>query len=159
MAFKTAGFKVVIADVDDNGILDISNIQKYITEKTKAIVIVDLYGQEVEIKKLKDICAERKITLVEDCAHRIGFYDTEKIADICCFSFNVMKELPSGEGGLLWCNNTTLENTARSIANVGLCEDTIKRTSSLMHRNYLFSNIHGFKMLQNDLSNSPKSVA
>ncbi len=151
MAFKTAGLRVVIADVNESGILDVSLIHKYITKKTKAIVIVDLYGQKAEINKLKNICIEKNITLIEDCAHRIGFYDAEKIADICCFSFNVTKELPSGEGGLIWCKNTSLENKARSIANVGLCEDTIKRTSSLMHRNYFFSNTHGLKLLQNDL--------
>ena len=152
MAFKTPGMKLVIATVDNSGILDVNNIQKYVSKKTKAIVIVDLYGQKVELKKLKAFCINHNIILIEDCAHRIGFDDIKKEADICCFSFNVMKELPSGEGGLLWCKDKSAESLARGIANVGLVEDTIKRTSALMHRNYLFSNIQGLKLLQNDLA-------
>ena len=152
MAFKTAGLKVVIADIDNSGMLDVDNIQKYVTKNTKAIIIVDLYGQKAEIKKLKEFCNNHNIVLIEDCAHRIGFYDIKKEADICCFSFNVMKELPSGEGGLLWCRDKEFESSARKIANVGLAEDTVKRTSSLMHRNYLFSDINGLKLLQNDLT-------
>lgn len=88
---------------------------------------------------------------MEDCAHRVALDDKSHLGDFCCFSFNVMKELPSGEGGLLWGKDPKFESMAREFANVGLTENTVQRTSSLKHYNYLFGSEYGLKFLQNDI--------
>lgn len=151
MAFHTAGYTVVCADVDKQGLLSIDSVKAAITPNTRAVVAVHLYGQRVHLNELRHLCDEHGIYLVEDCAHRIALDDESHLGDFCCFSFNVMKELPSGEGGLLWGKDPKFESMAREFANVGLSENTAQRTSSLKHNNYLFGTEYGLKFLQNDI--------
>ena len=127
------------------------SVKDSITPNTRAVVAVHLYGQRMHLDELRHLCDERGIYLVEDCAHRIGLEDKSHFGDFCCFSFNVMKELPSGEGGLLWGKDPKFEVMARELANVGLAENTVQRTSSLKHYNYLFGSEYGLKLLQNDI--------
>ena len=151
MAFRNAGYTVVCADVDKQGLLSIDSVKAAITPNTRVIVAVHLYGQRVHLDELRQLCDEHGIYLVEDCAHRVALDDESHLGDFCCFSFNVMKELPSGEGGLLWGKDPKFESMAREFANVGLAENTAQRTSSLKHYNYLFGAQHGLKFLQNDI--------
>ena len=151
MAFLNAGYKVVVADVDKNGIMNIEAVKKLITDKTRAIVPVHLYGQKVDLCNYRKLCDEKEIYLVEDCAHRIGYYDTIRYGDFACFSFNTMKELPSGEGGAVWGKELCYEKKLREVANVGLGENTYQRTSSVKHSNYVFGTNIGLKYMQNDI--------
>lgn len=151
IAFLNAGYKVVVADVDQNGIMDIDSVKKLITDKTRAIVPVHLYGQKVNLRSFRELCDDNGIYLVEDCAHRIGYYDTARYGDFACFSFNTMKELPSGEGGAVWGKDGCYEKKLREIANVGLGENTYQRTSSTKHSNYVFGENVGLKYMQNDI--------
>ena len=151
MAFKTAGYKVVPVDVDPQGLISPEAAERAITAHTRAIVAVHLYGQRAELSRLRRLCDARGLFLVEDCAHRVGMEDAARTGDFACFSFNVMKELPSGEGGLLWGRDAAFEQAAREFANVGLTENTVQRVSTLNHADYLFGSNSGLKLLQNDL--------
>ena len=151
MAFRAAGYSVVCADVDNQGLLSVDSVKASITPNTRAVVAVHLYGQRAHLDELRCLCDEHGIYLVEDCAHRVALDDESHLGDFCCFSFNVMKELPSGEGGLLWGKDPKFESIAREFANVGLSENTVQRTSSLKHYNYLFGVEYGLKFLQNDI--------
>ena len=151
MAFRMAGYKVIPVDVTPQGLISIESVKEAITDHTRVIVAVHLYGQRAQLESLRKICDAKKIILIEDCAHRVGLADDSRIGDMCCFSFNVMKELPSGEGGLLWCKDQEYESKAREFANVGLSENTVQRTATIKHSNYLFGTQSGLKFLQNDI--------
>lgn len=151
MAFKQADYKVITADVDFQGLIDIASVKRSITPRTRAVVAVHLYGQKVQLKELREICDENKICLIEDCSHRLHQFGEIPEGDISCYSFNVMKELPSGEGGLIWGRLNEQENYAREYANVGLQGNTVQRTSTLRHSDYIFSESSGLKFLQNDI--------
>ncbi len=152
MAFYDAGYTVVVADVEkETGLVDIESIKRNITPNTRAIVAVHLYGQLCDVSALRTLCDEKGIYLVEDCAHRVGLSDAKRLGDFACYSFNVMKELPSGEGGLVWGKEKAMEANVRQNANVGMNVNTVKRTHGCKHLAYEFSQVSGLKLMQNDI--------
>jgi dTDP-4-amino-4,6-dideoxygalactose transaminase/RimJ/RimL family protein N-acetyltransferase len=153
MAFHCAGMKVKLVDVDPlTGLLDVNKLEHVIGPRTRAIVIVHLFGQHAPISVAREICDRHGLLLIEDCAHRIDLLDVgTPLADITCYSFNAVKEVPAGECGLLWCRDESLINLARVISNVGLTVDTPMRARSLVHCDYGFSEEVGLKLRANDL--------
>lgn len=110
-----SGAKMVPCDVDKNGQIDIRKLEKRISKNTKAIVIVHLYGLTTDIEKIKKICGERKIALIEDCAQSLGTTFSDRplgtFGDISCFSFYPTKNLGSlGDGGAIWTNQKKYYN-------------------------------------------------
>lgn len=102
--------KGVPADVDNNGQLDPDEVLKLITQKTKAILIVHLYGLVGNFQKIIDICKKNKLFLIEDCAQAFGGRYKNKLVgrfgDISCFSFYPTKNLATlGDGGGILTNN------------------------------------------------------
>lgn len=94
----------VFADIDA-GTYNISpdEIEKKISEKTKAVVAVDFTGQAADLNSIRDICQKEKLVFIEDGAHSIGtVYDGKpvgSIADMTTFSFHPVKTVTGGEGG------------------------------------------------------------
>lgn len=104
------GLKGIPADVDDNGQIDPNSIGKLITSKTRAVILVHLYGLVGDLKKIIDICKKNKIFLIEDCAQAFGTrYKNKQVGtfgDIGCFSFYPTKNLSTlGDGGGLLIKN------------------------------------------------------
>lgn len=100
----------VFADIDpDTWNIDPKDIEKKITNKTKAIIAVDFTGQAVQINEIKDICKKHNLIFIEDSAHSIGTkYDGIPIgshADLTTFSFHPVKTITCGEGGAILTNN------------------------------------------------------
>ena len=100
----------VFADIDPETYnIDPENIEKYITNKTKAVIAVDFTGQSVKNKEIRDICDKHNLIFIEDAAHAIGTkYDGKPIgslADMTCFSFHPVKTITAGEGGAITTNN------------------------------------------------------
>ncbi len=107
------GAKPVFADVDsDTYNIEPENIEKCITEKTKAVVVVDFTGQAVKINEIRKICDKYGLVFIEDAAHAIGTsYNGKQIgslADMTCFSFHPVKTVTSGEGGAVTTNSEEL---------------------------------------------------
>lgn len=105
-----SGLKGVPADIDDNGQLDPISVTKLITSKTKAIIMVHLYGLVGDLKKIIEICKKNKIFLIEDCAQAFGSRYQDKLVgtfgDIGCFSFYPTKNLSTlGDGGGILIKN------------------------------------------------------
>jgi perosamine synthetase len=100
----------VFADID-NKTYNISpeNIEKLITEKTKAVIPVDFTGQPVELDMIMDIAKQNNIVVIEDAAHALGAsYKDRKIgsiADMTMFSFHPVKHITTGEGGIITTNS------------------------------------------------------
>lgn len=104
------GAKPVFVDVEEEtGNIDANLIEKAITPKTKAIIIVHLYGQMCDIKKIRKIADKYGIKIIEDSAHCIeGERNGVKpgaLGDFACFSFYATKNITSGEGGAIACQN------------------------------------------------------
>lgn len=104
------GAKPVFADINyDTYNISPDEIMSKFTEKTKAVVAVDYTGQAVELDRIKNICAEKNIVLIEDAAHSIGTkykgVPVGKIADMTTFSFHPVKTITGGEGGAILTDN------------------------------------------------------
>lgn len=102
--------KPIPCDVDENGLIDPLEIAKKITKNTKVVIITHLYGLVCDVDKIKEIIANKKIVLIEDCAQAFGSKYKNKsvgtLGDIGCFSFYPTKNLGTlGDGGAVWTKN------------------------------------------------------
>ena len=120
-----AGGTPVYADVDsETFLIDIKDIKKKITKKTKAILAVHMYGGICNLRELKKICKQHKLFLIEDCAESMLARDennliTGSVGDIGCWSFQSAKHLTCGDGGILTTNNSKLAKKMRKFSNLG----------------------------------------
>ncbi len=110
-----AGAKPVFVDVGQDYLMDIDDIQKKITKKTKAVICVHLYGQMCDMDKLLDLKKKHGFYLIEDACQSHGAEFKGKKAgsfgDINCFSFFPSKNLTvCGDGGMLVTNSQELKN-------------------------------------------------
>lgn len=105
-AVLMAGGKVVFADIDrDSFNISPEEIEKKITKRTKAVIIVDLFGNPVDYKNIQKICNKYKLKLVADSCQSLGaeYFDKKigSIADISTFSLYATKNIMCGEGGII----------------------------------------------------------
>ena len=126
------GATVVFADVDEKtGMISIEKILEKITSKTKAIIVVDLYGQMYDIQLLRKSISST-IKIIEDAAHSFGAKKNDftpgQLADFTCFSFHAAKNLTSGQGGGLVCKNEQHRLRARIIRRDGVIGKNQMRT-------------------------------
>ena len=116
------GATPVFADVEkDYYCLDPASIEKVITDKTKAIIVVDLFGQPHDVDHIKAIAKKHGLFIIEDAAQAIGSKCYKKYAgtfgDIGCFSFNQGKHISVGEGGMIVTDNDELAVKCRLLMN------------------------------------------
>lgn len=108
------GAKAVFADIDEKTFnLDVKSIEKKITKKTKAIVVVHLFGQSANMEAIMKLARKHKLKVIEDNAQTLGAYYKGKrcgvIGDIGTLSFFPAKTLGGfGDGGALLTNKKTL---------------------------------------------------
>jgi len=125
------GAKLVLCDVDKNMNLDLVQLQKLITPKTKAIIPVHIGGYPCEIEKINEIAKKYNIKVIEDAAHAIGTkYNNVKIgnhSDAVCFSFYATKNLAMGEGGAVVSKNKKLIEKIRKLSYLGINKEAFKR--------------------------------
>ena len=100
------GANTIFADIDkDNWCLTPQTIQSAITERTKAVIVVDLYGNMPEWDKITDLCQSKGITVIEDAAEAVGSVYRDRRAGnfgvASVFSFHRTKTITCGEGGIL----------------------------------------------------------
>lgn len=119
-AFVRAGFKLVFAEVDPKTLmLDVNDVKNKLTENTCAVITVHYGGYPSEVFKLKSICDENSVFLVEDAAQAFGsFLNREAlgtIGDFGCFSFHETKNLHGGLSGALIIKNEKFFDRATHI--------------------------------------------
>jgi perosamine synthetase len=112
------GARPVFVDIDPSTFnLDPEGIEEVITEKTKAILPVHLYGQPAKMDRIMEISQEHGIPVVEDAAqaHGAKFQDQMigSIGDMACFSFYPTKNMTTSEGGMITTNSSKLADQAR----------------------------------------------
>lgn len=93
---------IVFADVDYDLNININDVKRKITEKTKAIIFVHFGGNNRGLSELVTICRAHNITLIEDAAQAVGS-DFWAQGDFTCVSTQAIKTLTSGDGGFLVC--------------------------------------------------------
>ena len=127
-----SGAKPVLADIDPNSFnINPKEIEKKITKKTKALLIVHLAGLPCDMKSILKIVKKYKLKLIEDCAHAIEskYYNQHvgNFGDTGCFSFYTTKNLTTGEGGMIVCNKNEIYKKIRVARLHGLSKDAWKR--------------------------------
>lgn len=99
------GANPVFAEVNEEYNLDINDVLKKISPKTKAILLVHQMGMPADIDEFQKLCKERELILIEDAACAIGSeYKGDKIgshSDLVCFSFHPRKIITTGDGGMI----------------------------------------------------------
>lgn len=119
------GAKIVFADIDPRTYnISPEEIEKNITDKTKAVYIVHLEGQPCDMDPIMEVVKKHKLYLIEDCAHAPGAeYKGRKVGtfgDFGCFSFHARKNMVTlGEGGMLTTNSDKFGEEIPTIRCIG----------------------------------------
>jgi dTDP-4-amino-4,6-dideoxygalactose transaminase len=123
-AVLMTGALPIIVDVDpETYCLDTVAVESSITNRTKAIISVYNYGSAPDMDRLRKICDEHGLVLIEDCARAHGFIWRDKpagsIGDMGCFSFQQGKFMTAGEGGIITTNNKFYAERCYAIKDCG----------------------------------------
>jgi UDP-4-amino-4-deoxy-L-arabinose-oxoglutarate aminotransferase len=120
-----AGATPVFVDAEEEtGNINAELIEARITEKTKAVLPVHLYGQLCDMKKIRQIADKHDLVIIEDAAHCIeGARDGFKVGelgDAACFSFYATKNITSGEGGAVSVHRKEKDDLLRMLRSHGI---------------------------------------
>lgn len=123
-AVLVAGLRPVFCEIDPSTMnMDMEDVARKITKKTRAIIPVHYAGIACDMEKLASICANQNIMVVEDAAHGVGAKWKGKnlgtIGDMGTLSFHDTKNVICGEGGALLTNNDRLADKAQIIREKG----------------------------------------
>lgn len=118
------GATPVLVDVlADSWCIDPDRAEEAITDRTKAVICVHLYGNLCELDRLSKICHDRGIALIEDAAEGLGSVHQGRkagsVGDFSIFSFHGTKTVTTGEGGMLCSNRSDLWDRTRTLADHG----------------------------------------
>jgi perosamine synthetase len=147
----------VFADIEADTLnIDANDIEKKVTKKTKAIVVVHYGGHACDMDRIMAIAKKHSLKVIEDCAHGCGGeYKGKKlgsIGDAACFSFHAVKNLATGEGGMITVNSKEHNDRLRKLRWLGINRDTFSR--NLPNKGYSwYYNVEevGFKCHMNDI--------
>ena len=144
-AITRVGAIPVLIDADiDTWNMDVSKVEEKITSKTKAIMVVHIYGLPVDMDKIEELAQKYDLKIIEDAAEEIGQQYRGKpigcFGDISCFSFYPNKHITTGEGGMILTDDEELADKCRSLRN--LCFIPSKRFfHETLGFNYRMTNI------------------
>lgn len=124
MGITINGATPVFIEPDEYFNIDVSKLEEKITDKTKAILVVHLYGQASNMKPIMEVAKKYNLKVVEDCAQSHGAkFDgqmTGTFGDIGCFSFYPSKNLGAfGDAGAIVTNDTKIADDVRVFRNYG----------------------------------------
>ncbi|HWL11570.1 MAG TPA: UDP-4-amino-4,6-dideoxy-N-acetyl-beta-L-altrosamine transaminase [Ureibacillus sp.] len=125
------GGKPIFVDIDPKTYnINPKEIEKQITNKTKAIIPVDFTGQPVDLEEIYAIAKKYGLVVIEDAAHALGAkYKGKKvgsISDMTMFSFHPVKHITSGEGGVITTNNKEYYEKMLQFRSHGITRDQNK---------------------------------
>ena len=131
-AISATGAKAIACDVEpETMLIDINDVKKKISKKTKAIMPVHFAGNPANLKDIYKFAKKNNLFVIEDAAHAFGSYYKKKLigslGDIVCFSFDGIKTITSGEGGCIVTSNKKLIDNIKNSRLLGIVGDTEKR--------------------------------
>ncbi len=124
-AIALVGAKPIFIDIDPETYnIDVNQIEKHITKRTKGIMPVHIFGQSCDIDKIVMICKKYKLKLIEDCAQSFGAKRNDKytgtFGDYGCYSFFPTKNLGcAGDGGMIVTNSKSNMRFLKKLRNHG----------------------------------------
>lgn len=139
------GAKPIPIDIEKDTLnIDPSLLESKITSKTKAIIVVHLFGHPVDMDPIILIAKKYNLFVIEDCAEAHGAtykgIKVGKLGDIGCFSFYANKIITTGEGGMLTTNNPEIAEKARWLKSLAFGD-----SNKFMHKdigfNYRMTNL------------------
>lgn len=146
----------VFADIQEDTLnIDPHDIEKKITPKTKAIIPVHYGGHPCDMDEISAIASEHNLYVIEDAAHACGAeYKGEKagaLGNLGCFSFHAVKNLATGDGGMLTVNEESVYRKLLKIRWLGISQDTFQRNVKGYGWYYEVEHL-GFKEHMNDIT-------
>jgi perosamine synthetase len=151
------GAKPVFADINEDTLcINPEDIEKKITKKTKAIIPVHYGGHACEMDAIIKLAKKYRLHVIEDDAHACGAKYKDKmlgsIGVIGCFSFHAVKNLPTGDGGMITTNDEKIYKKLLKLRWVGINKDTWAREKNKKYSwRYSVDEI-GFKCHMNDIT-------
>ncbi len=120
----------VFADVDEYLCLDPVDVEQKITPRTRAVMFVGLGGNPGKFEAVKELCRRRGLALILDGAHMAGtrLHGAIPDADAVIYSFQAVKNLPTGDAGMVCFQDGTLDAIARKKSWLGISKDTFARS-------------------------------
>ena len=117
----------VFADVDPvTATIDPAEIRANVSQKTKAVIAVHLYGQPCDAGAVREICDDEDLVFIEDAAQAHGATyrgkKTGSLGDLGCFSFYATKNMATGEGGMVTTGSDEYDERLRRVINHGQSE-------------------------------------
>lgn len=154
-AVAATGATPIACDVDpDTGFIDVADAEKRITKKTKAIMPVHYGSNAASMDDVYLLAGKHGLRVIEDAAQALGCYRRGNLVgtkgDILCFSLDGIKNITSGEGGVLVTSDSILAQRVRDARLLGVEKDTEKRYQGA--RSWVFDVKHqGFRYHMSDL--------
>jgi perosamine synthetase len=148
----------VFADIEPDTLnIDANDVERLISPRTKAIVVVHYGGHAVDLDRIHELARANGIPVLEDAAHACGSeYRGKRIgalSDATCFSFHAVKNLAMGEGGAITVNDPELDRKVRELRWLGITKDTWSRSEDLTRYSWYYDVPSlGFKYHLSDLA-------
>ena len=135
------GLTPVFADVDPcTGNLTPETVAARLTPRTGAIMLTHLAGYACDLDGFHSIASRRNLPIIEDCAHACGAkYKGVRVGasgNLSAFSFDAIKNLTTGDGGMLIPRNAAEEQRARNLRNMGLTRTAFQRLNEVQSRKH-----------------------
>jgi len=119
---RAGGIPVLVDSCSDTWNMDIKQIESKITEKTKAIMVVHIYGLPVEMNPVIELAEKYNLKIIEDAAQMLGqcYYERPcgSFGDVSIFSFYPNKLVTTGEGGMVVTNSLTVAQQCQLLRNL-----------------------------------------
>lgn len=123
--------KPVFADVDDHLCIDPEDVERKISDRTRAVIFVGLGGNSGQLEKIAKICKDRNLILILDAAHMAGAklhgIDVGHYADCVVYSYQAVKNMPTADSGMICFKDAELDKEARKFSWLGISKDTFAR--------------------------------
>ena len=141
---QTGAIPIFVDSLEKTWQIDAEDVKRKITSKTKAIMVVHLYGLPCNMEAITAICKEHNLLLIEDCAEAFGSYykgqHVGTFGDVSTFSFFGNKTITTGEGGMVVTNNKETIDKAYHLKNQGVSQ-TREYWHDAVAYNYRMTNI------------------
>jgi perosamine synthetase len=147
----------VFADIEEDTLcIDPADIEKKVTSRTKAIIPVHYGGHACRMDEIMEIARRHNLYVIEDAAHGCGGkYKNRMLGSIGimgCFSFHAVKNLPTGDGGMITTNDEKIYNDLKKLRWVGIDKGTWDRSAKKGYSWQYSIDKLGFKYHMNDIT-------
>lgn len=134
-AVRSAGARVILADVDPPTLNPtVEHVANALTESTRAILILHYGGGPGAVEAIAELARQRSLSLIEDAACSLGSFAEGRacgtFGDVGIWSFDSMKVMTTGDGGMVWCRSEEIADRIRSSVRLGVSASGFDRRTA-----------------------------